>query len=107
MWARSLLCIAATALTMTVLATLNPRHLRTEYLTNPLGIDDPSPRLSWIVESERRGDRQTGYRILVSSSLENLKKRVGDLWDSGEVASDETTGTPYAGSTLRVGQRAW
>ena len=36
---------------------LAPSYLRCEYLVTPLGIGEPSPRLSWIVESGDRGQR--------------------------------------------------
>jgi alpha-L-rhamnosidase len=47
-------------------------RLRCEYLENPLGIDEILPRLSWIVTSESRGQKQTAYQIRVASSLEKL-----------------------------------
>ena len=65
-------------------------HLRCEYLRNPLGIDATSPRLSWIITSNRRGEKQTAYQILVASSMKLLKESRGDLWDSGKVVSDQT-----------------
>jgi len=34
-------------------------RLRCEYAVNPLGIDAARPRLSWALESSRRGTRQT------------------------------------------------
>ena len=43
-------------------------ELRCEYLTNPLGIDARQPRLSWILTSDERGERQTAYQVLVASS---------------------------------------
>ena len=36
--------------------------LRCEYLADPLGIDVEKPRLSWVVESAKRGERQTAYQ---------------------------------------------
>ena len=69
---------------------LTPTYLRCEHLLNPLGIDETEPRLSWIVESAQRGQKQTAYRILVASSEENIKADKGDLWDSGKIKSDET-----------------
>ncbi|HVT12202.1 MAG TPA: family 78 glycoside hydrolase catalytic domain [Fimbriimonadaceae bacterium] len=107
MWARFSLSIAATAISMAALASLTPSHLRCEYLTNPLGINETVPRLSWIVASPEKNQRQTGYRILVATSAENLKKGVGDLWDSGDVASDDTVDIEYKGKPLAAGQRAW
>ena len=47
---------------------ISPAYLRCEYLVDPLGIGEPAPRLSWIVESGERGQRQTAYRLLVASS---------------------------------------
>ena len=40
--------------------------LRCEYRTNPLGIDEPSPRLSWKLETPRRGAKQTAYQVRVA-----------------------------------------
>lgn len=80
-------------------------HLRVEWLPNPVGIDVVEPRLSWQVESEERGEKQTAYRILVASDDQKLKKDVGDLWDTGIVSSGETLGIPYHGKPLVSGQR--
>ena len=75
-------------------------HLRCEYLVNPLGIDERVPRLSWQLSTERRGARQTHYRIRVSNTPEALAASSADLWDSGLVASDHTTHIAYAGVPL-------
>jgi alpha-L-rhamnosidase len=82
-------------------------HLRCEYRTNPLGIDEISPRLSWIVESGQRGQRQSACRLLVASSQKLLRQDQGDLWDSGKIASDETIGTVYGGKPLVSQQRCF
>jgi len=71
---------------------LTPAQLRCEYRTNPLGIDELRPRLSWVVASGERGQRQTAYQVLVASDETRLRKGRGDLWDSGKVAGGETTG---------------
>ncbi|HEV7924492.1 MAG TPA: family 78 glycoside hydrolase catalytic domain [Verrucomicrobiae bacterium] len=75
-------------------------YLRCEYLVNPLGIDAVNPRLSWIITSNRRGELQTAYQILVASSIKLLKEDHGDLWDSGKVVSDETSQIEYKGRSL-------
>jgi hypothetical protein len=36
----------------------NPVSLRCEYLTNPVGIDVTDPQLSWMLESEIRGQKK-------------------------------------------------
>ncbi|KPK39781.1 MAG: hypothetical protein AMJ65_11155, partial [Phycisphaerae bacterium SG8_4] len=38
--------------------------LRCEYLAAPMGIETASPRLSWVLESGERAQRQSGYQIL-------------------------------------------
>jgi len=79
---------------------LAPERLRCEYLQNPQGIEETVPRLSWIVTSTQRGQKQTAYQILVASSAKILAENDGDLWDTGKVESDETVNIPYDGRPL-------
>lgn len=78
---------------------LAPARLRCEYRIEPLGIQVAQPRLSWIVESDERRQRQTAYQVLVADSREALDRDVGALWDSGRVETDDTA-TVYAGRAL-------
>jgi alpha-L-rhamnosidase len=84
-----------------------PVQLRCDFLANPVGIDDPQPRLSWKINSAERGQRQTSYRLLVASSEEALAQDSGDLWDSGIVNSDQSTLLVYAGSSLASRSRCF
>ena len=61
--------------------------LRCEYRTNPLGIDVTEPRFSWTIKSNRPGACQTAYRVMVSSTAEQLQVGVADRWDSGRIES--------------------
>jgi alpha-L-rhamnosidase len=88
-------------------ASLNPTALKCEYLTDPLGIDERAPRLSWWVESSRRAEEQTAYQVLVASTTEMLKPGAADLWDSGKVASDDTIAIVYHGKPLVSGERCY
>lgn len=88
-------------------APARPARLRCEYLANPLGIDTPRPRLSWIMESAQRAQTQTAYQILVARSPETLAQNTGDLWDSGKVPSSQTLHIPYAGQPLASRQTCW
>ena len=88
-------------------APVTIQKLRCEYLVNPLGIDVAKPRLSWVVQSDQRGQRQTAYRILAASSAEGLAADKGDLWDTGQLASDQSAQIAYQGKTLTSGQRVW
>jgi len=90
-----------------------PIYLRCDYRINPLGIDNPTPQLSWELDDTARGAAQTGYQILVASTSEKLAADQGDLWNSGQVALDQTAQIQYHGSTLASSQecfwkvRAW
>ena len=81
-------------------ADLTPVALRCEYRVNPLGIDVAQPRLTWLVESPARGQRQTAYQILVASSPEQLLPGRTDLWDSGKVIGNQTVNVVYSGHPL-------
>ena len=77
-------------------------RLRTEYLSDPMGIDLRSPRLFWNCEG---GTKQTAYEI-VASSNETV------LWSSGKVASSsmhcDWGGTPVPAKTqVRWKVRLW
>ncbi len=76
-------------------------NLRCEYLVSPLGIDSINPRLSWILESDERGQYQTSYRIIVASNKDLIEKAKGDLWDTGKINSDESIQIVYAGKPLK------
>ena len=84
--------------------TLHPKHLKCENLNDPQGIDVVTPRLSWYSVSEQRDQKQTAYRILVSSSIEKLNSNEGDLWDSKKVSSEKSINIIYEGKKLTSGK---
>jgi alpha-L-rhamnosidase len=88
-------------------AGLRVDKLRCEYLSEPLGIEATQPRLSWLVNSPERGEKQTAYQILVASSPAHLAREEGDLWDSGRVASDATHQISYRGESLSSRTRCY
>jgi alpha-L-rhamnosidase len=83
-------------------AAVSATNLRCEYLANPLGIDVLEPRLSWILQSVDRGQRQTAYQVLVATSREKLDANQANLWDTGRVESDRTNHIVYAGKPLQT-----
>src|SRR5580704_10102169 len=100
------LLISLVPITTLFAASLRVDRLRCEYLQNPIGIDTPQPRLSWILKSEIRGEKQTAYRVFVASDMKKLQANQGDLWDSGKVSSDETQIT-YQGKALASEQTCY
>jgi alpha-L-rhamnosidase len=87
-----------------VLPAAELKNLRCEYRENPLGIYSEKPRLSWILESKARGEKQTAFRVLVASMPDKLAQDEGDLWDSGKVAASQSAHVAYDGRLLESGQ---
>ncbi|HOZ48047.1 MAG TPA: family 78 glycoside hydrolase catalytic domain [Candidatus Hydrogenedentes bacterium] len=81
-------------------ATPTVAEVSCEYAVNPLGLDTPRPRFSWVLDSDRRGMIQRAYQVLVASLPERLAEDSGDLWDSGKVPSDESVNVEYRGKKL-------
>lgn len=65
---------------------------------DPLGIDIEKPYLSWKLSSTERGQKQTAFRLVVSSSLENFNNGIYDVWDYSEESS--AMGINYNGPAL-------
>ncbi len=100
------------ALPNTLASSVNARQfelkeLSCEYAHNPLGIDTPAPRFSWILESNQRGQMQSAYRILVAGSVEKLDQNVGDKWDSGKVVFDDSVNIVYEGKPLSSAEKCY
>jgi len=84
-------------------AAVSPAALQCNGLANPIGVDSPSPTLSWQLTSDQptaRGVKQSAYHILVASTPELLAQDQGDLWDSGKINSDSSLDIAYAGKPL-------
>ena len=85
----------------------HPRALRCEYQVDPIGLGTREPRLFWKLHDGREGAAQSAFRVLVASDPDRLIADEGDLWDSGEVASEENAHVVYAGAALASRQRAF
>ncbi len=88
-------------------AGLGVVELRCERDINPLGVDAPRPRLSWMLVSPEHGQVQAAYQVLAASRPALLRENQADLWDSGRVCSDETAGIPYGGRALESAQEVF
>jgi alpha-L-rhamnosidase len=83
--------------------SISAYDLRTDYLTEAFGIDNPRPEFSWKFEApESQGNcvaYQGAYRVQVALS-DNFKTNA-IAWDSDVVKSDNQYGIVYTGSLLR------
>ncbi|WP_116951793.1 family 78 glycoside hydrolase catalytic domain [Jiangella endophytica] len=78
------------------MTSLEVRTLRVDGQREPQGIV-AAPAFAWTLASARRGARQTAVRIRVRQRTSGGPVQV---WDSGEVAEERTTGFRYAGAPL-------
>ena len=90
-------------------ASIQPSRLTCEYLKDPIVIDTPNPRLSWINTDNdyTRNQSQTAWQIRVATSREKLLSDNADLWNSGKVISDESVNIIYRGNTLVSREDCW
>lgn len=86
---------------------LNVINLRADYLANPLGVGERRPRLSWVIESDRRGLRQAAYRIIAAPSRDTVERGKGERWDTGWVESRDSGQITYSGTPVSARERVW
>lgn len=82
-------------------------NLRTEAMTNPLGLDTETPRFSWQLQSTATNVMQRTYHIMVASDSSQLAAGVCDLWDSGIITSDSSLWVTYRGKALGSNRHAY
>lgn len=74
-------------------------NLKCEYLKNPLGIDNPNPRLTWLMIDSRKGAIQTAYQILVDTDSMKVVRDIAEEWNTGRVISSSNL-VVYSGKSL-------
>jgi len=82
-----------------------PRFLRCEHLVNPLGVDIPRPRFSWIPPPLPGGGSPAACRIILSSTRKRAAGAEGDIWDSGRASCGKACHLDYGGPALRGSTR--
>jgi alpha-L-rhamnosidase len=70
-----------------LIAQVQVKNLKCEYLVNPLGIDEPNPRFTWQMETNRNGLRQKAYQLVAGTEEAEVASGRGNVWESGSVAS--------------------
>jgi alpha-L-rhamnosidase len=105
-----MICVAGVFIAPRLHAGITPVNLRCGSWQNPLGIDDPNPRLSWQLTATGPGQRaqsETAYQIQVASSAALLASTQPDLWDSGKVISAQPFNVVYSGGALASVQQVF
>ncbi|RUS42639.1 family 78 glycoside hydrolase catalytic domain [Cohnella sp. AR92] len=80
------------------MANIEIYELTCNHKTNPVGIDDREPRLSWKLRSTDRGFLQGAYRL---QAAEDESFAQPPVWDTGKVESGQSVLVSYKGEALR------
>lgn len=78
-----------------------PTGLTVEHIRQPKGVKiiDSRPEFSWMLPTE--AVLQKGYQILVASNKTLINQEEGDVWDSGEVQSQQSVEVEFGGGELQ------
>ena len=98
--------LAAAALIVPTLRAQTITHLQTEHLHNPIGIDNPNPRLTWRMDDTRHGATQQTFQIIVGTDSTDVTNGQGNSWNSGIQQGREAT-TRYMGRQLAPFTTYW
>lgn len=83
-----------------------PTALTVELQPKPLVVDDlTAPKLAWHVRADADDVVQRAYQVRVATTAAGLADGGTPLWDSGRVASADSTGVAYAGPALSPATR--
>jgi alpha-L-rhamnosidase len=95
----NLLLLIFQIITLSVFAQPQVTQLKTENLTNPIGLDVLQPYFSWQLVSDQRNTMQSAYELRVGTEPAALVKGEG-IWKTGKINSDQSIHVPYKGAAL-------
>lgn len=98
------LCLFTTIFSVTIFAQ-TAINLKTDGVVKPEKISNTSPLLSWQMKPVSKASKQTGYQIIIASTEANLKKNLGDIWDTKKVTSTATETIEYGGKALESNKK--
>ena len=78
-------------------AAIYPVAMTCEYLSHPLGIDVPNPRLAWQLTATQRNQHQSAYDIEVSTD----STFIIPVWKPGKIISSQSIHIVYQGQVLK------
>ncbi|TWO34548.1 Bacterial alpha-L-rhamnosidase [Seonamhaeicola sediminis] len=84
----------------------NSKLVFVELLVNskekPSCIESKQPTFSWVVNVDGFNKSQSAYQLLVATSEEKLNESDADIWNSGEVKSNQSTFIKFEGDNLKA-----
>lgn len=99
--------LTAGAILPSVLFAARPVNLKTEHLTNPIGLDNTHPRFTWMMDDNSVGAAQTAYQIIVGTDSVGVIQGKADAWSTGKINSRNIRAV-YNGKALQpFGRYYW
>ncbi len=71
--------------------------LTCDHLKNPLGLENTAPLLSWVINSDISGQKQTAYQVVAATSVGDLENDNFEKWNSGKIENNQSVLVKYAG----------
>ena len=81
-----------------VISQIQIEQLYCENRIAPLGIDNPNPKLTWVLSSDKKNKSQSAYQVQVSEDPDGFPS--GIIWDSQKTNSDQSVRVMYEGPEL-------
>lgn len=64
-------------------------------------IYNKQPAFSWELKAAAKAQKQTAYQLLISDNIKQLDQDTGNVWNSGKVAAEKSTGILFRGIALK------
>ncbi len=88
-------------------AQLEVTSLTIDYKPSPIGIDNPKPKLGWILQSDQANTTQQSYELRAALTDADVRKGRKLVWKTGEVTSSQSVHITYQGEPLKSHQRVY
>ena len=85
---------------LSVRAQISVNRILCDYQSDPIGMDNIRPSLSWELQSSQRNVQQVAYRILIADDSLLLQNNEGNIWDTKKVVSGQSIQVSFAGQKL-------
>jgi alpha-L-rhamnosidase len=91
--------------TIVFAAELKLKDLKTNYKTNPIGLDVSLVRFGWKLESAVAETMQKSYEIRISTNENDILKGNNLIWATGKIESDQSVNVTYTGPAFKAKTR--
>lgn len=66
---------------------------------------DAFPRITWKAQSSEPGYQQSAFQLLVSDTQKDIDRHIGNVWDSGQLETDQSLLRKFSEIDLKPGNK--